>query len=99
MLNRRWIAGLVIAGVMCGSGAQATISLVDPAPTERLDPRDPNYMRCRKLQVTGSLVKKERVCKTNAEWAKVTEDMQRNADNLIGRSRTGQDCRSGGGTC
>ena len=99
MLKTRWIPVLAVAGVMCGSSAQATVSLVDPAATEKLDSRDPNYMRCRKIQVTGSLVKKDRVCKTNAEWAKITEDMQRNADNLIGRGRTGQDCRAGGGAC
>lgn len=60
-----------------------------PEATEKLDPKDPNYVRCRKLSVTGSLVKKERLCKTNAEWAKATEDAQRNADDLIGRNRVG----------
>ena len=28
----------------------------------------PYYIVCRKLEVTGSLVKKDRVCMTNAEW-------------------------------
>jgi hypothetical protein len=55
----------------------------------KLDPKDPNYVRCRKLSVTGSLVKKERICKTNAEWAKASEDAQRNADDLITRNRVG----------
>ena len=78
------------ASLSClASAGQATVSHVDPAPTERLDPRDPNYMRCRKIQVTGSLVKKDRICKTNAEWAKAGEDAQKNADDLIGRNRTG----------
>jgi hypothetical protein len=57
--------------------------------TDKLDPKDPNYVRCRKLAITGSLVKKERICKTNAEWAKSSEDAQRNADDLISRNRTG----------
>ncbi len=56
---------------------------------EKLDPKDPNYVRCRKLSVTGSLVKKERICKTNAEWARANEEAQRNADDLITRNRTG----------
>jgi hypothetical protein len=29
---------------------------------------DANYIRCRKDEVIGSLVKKLRVCKTNAQW-------------------------------
>jgi hypothetical protein len=33
-------------------------------------PRDPDFIRCRRLAVPGSLVKKARVCKTNAEWAR-----------------------------
>ena len=57
--------------------------------TEKLDPKDPNYVRCRKIAVTGSLVKKERICKTNAEWARANEDAQRNAEDLIIRNRTG----------
>ncbi|TPE58828.1 hypothetical protein FJQ54_16635 [Sandaracinobacter neustonicus] len=56
---------------------------------EKLDPKDPNYVRCRKIQVTGSLVKKERICRTNAEWARASEDAQKNAGDLIGRNRTG----------
>jgi hypothetical protein len=59
------------------------------AASEKLDPKDPNYVRCRKLSITGSLVKKERICKTNAEWAKANEEAQRNADDLITRNRTG----------
>lgn len=59
------------------------------AGAEKLDPKDPNYLRCRKLSVTGSLVKKERICKTNADWAKASEAAQRNADDLISRNRTG----------
>jgi hypothetical protein len=34
------------------------------------NPRDADFIRCRRLPVPGSLVKKARVCKTNAEWAK-----------------------------
>lgn len=59
------------------------------AAEQKLDPKDPNYVRCRKLSITGSLVKKERICKTNAEWAKASEDAQRNADDLITRNRVG----------
>jgi hypothetical protein len=55
----------------------------------KLDRNDPNAVRCKRFQVTGSLVKKERVCKTNAEWRTLTEQQNRDADDLITRSRAG----------
>ena len=67
----------------------APVSAAPETAAEKLDPKDPNYVRCRKIQVTGSLVKKERICKTNAEWARASEDAQKNAEDLIGRNRTG----------
>ncbi|MBJ7443723.1 MAG: hypothetical protein JHD32_05285 [Sphingobium sp.] len=58
----------------------------DKAP---LDKNDPNAVRCKRFQVTGSLVKKERICKTNAEWRAITEQQNRDADDIITRSRSG----------
>lgn len=66
------------------------------AKDQIVDRGDPNYVRCKKVGQIGSLVKKERVCKTNAEWAQIAEHMQRDADDLITRSRAGMDCRAGG---
>lgn len=54
-----------------------------------LDKNDPNATRCRKFAVTGSLVKKERICRTNAEWRATGEQQNRDADDLITRSRSG----------
>jgi len=34
----------------------------------------PHYIRCRTISVTGSLVKRGRVCRTNLEWARLQED-------------------------
>ena len=99
MLNSSKIIALLVASAVLAPAAMAKETYVDPAPTEKLDPRDPNYMRCRKILETGSLVKKQRICKTNAEWAKTNDEMQRNADNLIGRNRVGFDCRATGATC
>lgn len=90
MTRTAMLIAVALAGTTFASAAMAKETYVDPAPTEKLDPKDPNYMRCRKIQVTGSLVKKERICKTNAEWARAGEDAQKNADDLIGRNRTGQ---------
>ncbi len=59
------------------------------APAAKLDPRDPNAVKCRRLEVTGSLVRRERVCRTNAEWRAVSEQQNRDADDLITRSRSG----------
>jgi hypothetical protein len=63
----------------------------------RPDRNDPGALRCKRLAVTGSLVRKERTCRTNAEWRKISEQQNRDADNLVTRSRAGMDCRAGGG--
>ena len=89
MLKSSKAVALLVASVVLAPAVMAKETYVDPAPTEKLDPRDPNYMRCRKILETGSLVKKQRICKTNAEWAKASEDAQKNADDLILRNRTG----------
>lgn len=34
---------------------------------------DPDYIRCRRIEQVGSLVKKLRVCNTNAEWRRITD--------------------------
>jgi hypothetical protein len=44
-----------------------------------LEPRDPAFIRCRRIAIAGSLVKKARVCKTNADWAKSWQDGNQNA--------------------
>lgn len=62
-------------------------ALAQEAP--KLDRNDPNATRCKRLAVTGSLVRKERVCKTNAEWRAMSEQQNRDADDLITRSRAG----------
>ena len=89
MLNSSKVVAFLVASVVLAPAVMAKETYVDPAPTEKLDPRDPNYMRCRKILETGSLVKKQRICKTNAEWARASEDAQKIADDLIGRNRTG----------
>jgi hypothetical protein len=34
---------------------------------------DADYIRCRRMEVPGSLVKKLRVCKTNTEWRQYSD--------------------------
>lgn len=35
--------------------------------------RDPNERLCKRIDVTGSLARKERVCKTRAEWTRLAD--------------------------
>lgn len=71
------------------SAISAPVMAENPAPEAKL-PRDhPDAVRCKRLDVTGSLVKKERVCKTNAQWRAIAEQNNRDADDIITRSRSG----------
>lgn len=72
-----------VLAVAAGTAAQAQSAA--PAASRS----DPNTVRCRQIQVTGSLVKKERVCKTNAEWRAIAEGQNRDADDFITRTRAG----------
>lgn len=72
--------------------ASSLFAIAMPALAEdkpKLDRNDPNAVRCKRFDVIGSLVKKERVCKTNAEWRAISEQQNRDADDLISRSRAG----------
>lgn len=60
------------------------------APDATLSKAD-NAMRCRTVRVTGSLVKKGKVCKTLGQWRKMTESGNELARRLVedGTSRPG----------
>jgi hypothetical protein len=77
-------------------GMAAMMLTAADAPS-RPDRNDPDAVRCKRLAVTGSLVRKERTCRTNAEWKRISEQQNRDADDLMTRSRAGMDCRAGGG--
>lgn len=49
------------------------------AHNKELDARHPDFIKCRKLDVIGSLVKKARVCRTNEQW---TESWQKGNNNV-----------------
>ncbi len=44
---------------------------------------DANYIRCRKTEVLGSLVKKNRECQTNQQWGKAIDDSNRSAREFV----------------
>ena len=58
-------------------------------PLPPKDRKDPNYVRCRLIDVTGSLVKKEKTCKTNKEWEALRTRGNSDAERFIEQSRTG----------
>lgn len=68
----------------------------EPAPAattsaEPVDPNDPNQrVRCRLVEVTGSLVKRGRVCRTVAEWRRITENGNYNARKMVDESTSKQ---------
>lgn len=45
--------------------------------------KDANYIRCRKFDEIGSLVRKARVCKTNAEWTTSFKDGNQNTRDTV----------------
>lgn len=40
---------------------------------------DADYIRCRRIEQVGSLVKKLRICNTNAEWRRITDKSNQDA--------------------
>lgn len=67
---------LALAGPAIGAGdsqppsrsPSAMSSSEIKAHNAGLESADPNYIKCRKTEVMGSLVKKQRTCRTNAQW-------------------------------
>lgn len=56
---------------------------------------DDNKIRCRKIEVTGSLVRKTKVCRTVAEWREISDKGNRNVRDIV---ESGQVC-AGGSAC
>lgn len=63
-----------------------------PAKTASADPDQ--AIKCRKVEVTGSLVKKGKVCKTVAEWKEIQSNGNRTARAIV---ESGGICS--GGSC
>lgn len=40
---------------------------------------DANYIKCRRIELTGSLVRKLRVCNTNSEWKRIGDKSNQDA--------------------
>jgi hypothetical protein len=70
-------------------GATPVLAQSSDKPLPPKDRKDPNYVRCRLIDVTGSLVKKEKTCKTNKEWEALRTRGNSDAERFIEQSRTG----------
>lgn len=64
---------------------------------EGLEPAHPDYIKCRKQPVIGSLAKKTRVCRTNEGWAQSWQQGNQTArDNADHFAPKFDDCRNSG---
>jgi hypothetical protein len=80
-------ATLIVAPIAVGAQESAPPARVPSTmtPTEiaahnaALAPTDPNFIKCRKTLELGSLVKRNRVCRTNAKWKEVIANSSQNA--------------------
>lgn len=54
-----------------------------------VSPNAPEAVKCRRIDITGSLVRKTRVCKTNAEWKRIREGNDSELDKMQDTFRTG----------
>lgn len=69
------------------------------AHNEGLPPTHPYFVKCRKIEEIGSLVKKARVCHTNEQWKQLwVQGNQDSRDTMDAFSSKAGDCRATG-TC
>ena len=78
---------LILAAIPVGASAQGDAALVqlDPramsmseirAHNATLDRKDRKYIVCRTSEQTGSLARKNRICRTNSEWDQASRAAQ-----------------------
>ena len=78
--------------------AQPALAAEPAAPAVSKDKRDPDAIRCRSEPVIGSLARKTRVCRTNAEWQRLSIEGNRDAADVIrgsGSCAGGPGCSGG----
>ena len=77
------IAFAMMAVLVAGAVQAETVT----PPAKITDRRSPDFVRCVSTLETGSLVKRHKTCKTNAEWQKSESDQRNNADRFINDTR------------
>ncbi|RVT92744.1 hypothetical protein [Sphingomonas crocodyli] len=77
----------VFVGIALLVATASSAAFAEDAPKVK-DRKSPDYVRCVSQAETGSLVKKRKTCRTNAEWDKIEAAQQNDASDLVERSRT-----------
>ncbi|PEQ12188.1 hypothetical protein B2G71_13725 [Novosphingobium sp. PC22D] len=79
---------ILAAGLfLLSSGAAEATDTAAPATEEPAKPTGDDRIKCKRLSVTGSLTKKEKVCKTIAEWRGMRERNSEYARDLVDYTR------------
>jgi Xaa-Pro aminopeptidase len=74
MLMKKSFALITFLVVTAAQGETPAPSPVTPAPpvvAKVTDKNHPDYVRCKTFSEVGSLVRKIKACRTNAEWKKI----------------------------
>lgn len=88
------IIGLLLITPMSGVGAAPSqhqeVQPADPRSDESARRKDdsPEQLKCRRQPVTGSLVKRVRVCKTEREWERDATESRRATEETVERGST-----------
>lgn len=82
-------AGVATAGPVISKGATAMTAAEIRAYNANFKRNDPQYIRCERSLVTGSLVKKHTSCRTNAEWQSKDDLGNKEARDFVDDARMG----------
>lgn len=86
------VAALVAVPAVAWTQADNSAASAPPITTEATggDSDADSRIRCRRVEVTGSLVKRGRVCRTVREWRTISENGNYNARKMIEESTSRQ---------
>ncbi|WP_380872605.1 hypothetical protein ACFB49_35270 [Sphingomonas sp. DBB INV C78] len=74
--------------------AQPVMAAEPADPPVKKDKRDPNAVRCRSEPMIGTLAKRTKICRTNAEWQRLSIEGNRDAADVV---RGNGGCAGGAG--
>ena len=77
---------LSVPAIAYAQGPEASACQADDSATEN----DPSQrIKCRRLAVTGSLIKKQKVCRTIAQWREMSQNGNRFAKDIVDTANQG----------
>ena len=80
---------LNVATLLAASCAGSALAQTGATGGDTTDRRAPEAIKCVKTPVTGSLMAKVRVCKTNAEWKRIREGNDEELRGMMDSYRSG----------